>query len=276
MRAAVAHGIGRDWSGRRVSERSCCVLANNASPMTFTGTNTWILSEPGTSAAIVVDPGPDDASHLAEVVRVCRRDALEIRAVLLTHGHLDHSEGAEKLASEQGAPLYSCAHGNLPDGPFRLKEEGPHLIVVSLPGHSSDSVGFCFPADQSIVSGDIVFLQSPTVICWPQGSLSEYLESLALLRRLVEERGYRRLLSAHGRPIEDPLAVIERNKAHREKRIAEVRAAIEQSASLDIDGIFSIVYQDTDIRLDPAVRLNIRAQLQYLQETNDPCLNIPG
>ena len=50
-----------DGSG---TDRARCVLAPNPSPMTLDGTNTWLIAEPGSAAAIVIDPGPQDEGHL--------------------------------------------------------------------------------------------------------------------------------------------------------------------------------------------------------------------
>lgn len=263
---------GADWQGGRISPRARCVKANNPSPMTFVGTNTWILSEPDTRDCVVIDPGPEDQNHLEAILAACEKDNLEIVAVALTHGHLDHSEGAPHLARLASVPLCSREGGTLPDGRFLASDDGPKLDVVSIPGHSSDSVAFCFPADRSIVSGDIVFLQSTTVICWPDGSLAEYLDSLKLLRQMVIEGGYEKLLSAHGAPIENPVAIIDRTETHRIERLSHVKKAIERSDSIDLEDILEEVYADIDMRLSPAARLSVQAQLHYLIDLHDPCV----
>ncbi|MEG0759328.1 MAG: MBL fold metallo-hydrolase, partial [Raoultibacter sp.] len=240
------------------------------SPMTFGGTNTWILSEPGAPACVVVDPGPEEQTHLEAILAACEEDNLTIAAVVLTHGHLDHSEGAAHLARLASAPLCSREADTLPNGSFSVADDGPQLEVISIPGHSSDSVAFCFSADCSIVSGDIVFLHSTTVICWPDGGLAEYLDSLKSLRRKVVAGGYKKLLTAHGAPIEDPIGIIDRTEAHRIKRLSHVRDAIERSDSIDLDDILEEVYTDIDMRLSPAARLSIQAQLHYLIDIHDP------
>ena len=51
----------RPWAGGSFGSRAVCVLADNASPMTLDGTNTWVLREPGGSRSVVVDPGPSSA-----------------------------------------------------------------------------------------------------------------------------------------------------------------------------------------------------------------------
>ena len=263
-----------EWKGGRISPRARCVKANNPSPMTYSGTNTWILSEPGDRQCVIVDPGPEDQRHLEAIVAACEEDGLVIAAVVLTHGHLDHSEGAPHLARLASVPLCSREGGTLPDGPLSVCSGGPSLDVLSIPGHSSDSVAFCFPADASIVSGDIVFLQSPSVICWPDSGLAEYLDSLKRLRQAVVDGGFRKLLSAHGAPIDDPLAVIDGTEAHRFDRLSHVRDAIGRSASINLEDILAEVYTDIDTRLNPAARLSVQAQLHYLIDIPDPCVRV--
>ncbi len=70
------------------------VLAPNASPMTLDGTNTWIVSEPDSELAVVIDPGPLDDGHLRHVIDTAEKSGKRIALTLLTHGHPDHAEGA--------------------------------------------------------------------------------------------------------------------------------------------------------------------------------------
>jgi len=79
---------------RTVTQAAAVVLAENPSPMTLDGTNTWILRAPGQAGCVVVDPGPEDPAHL---------DRLEacgpVELVVLTHRHLDHTEAARTFAA---------------------------------------------------------------------------------------------------------------------------------------------------------------------------------
>ncbi|EQI15658.1 UNVERIFIED_ORG: hypothetical protein QOE_1630, partial [Clostridioides difficile F501] len=155
----------------------------------------------------------------------------------------------------------------LPDGPLDLGAGAPRLEAVPLPGHASDLVGFLMPSDASVMTGDMLFKQSSTLICWPDGSLAAYLESLERLRATVVERNVARLLTAHGPLIDHPLEAIDRVYRHRLDRLERVRAASEAGAGLDVDRIIEAVYQDVDARLDPAARINIQAQLEYLAQS---------
>lgn len=264
-RAAVAAGAPA-WGSARVSAHARVILADNPSPLTYLGTNTWVLADPGSPACVVVDPGPDSASHLRAVQRACAEDGREVAAALVTHDHADHAEGAERFAAMTGAPVLSRKGGTLPDGPLDLGADAPRLEVIPLPGHASDLVGFLVPADASIVTGDMLFRQSSTLICWPDGSLAEYLDSLERLRAAVEAHGVARLLTAHGPLIDDPLDAIDRARRHRLDRLERVRAAAEAGAGSDVERIIEAVYQDVDVRLDPAARINIQAQLEYLEQ----------
>lgn len=264
-RAAVAAGAPA-WGSARVSAHARVILADNPSPLTYLGTNTWVLADPGSPACVVVDPGPDSASHLRAVQRACAEDGRAVAAVLVTHDHADHAEGAERFAAMTGAPVLSRKGGTLPDGPLDLGADAPRLEVIPLPGHASDLVGFLVPADASIVTGDMLFRQSSTLICWPDGSLAEYLDSLERLRAAVEAHDVARLLTAHGPLIDDPLDAIARARRHRLDRLERVRAAAEAGAGSDVERIIEAVYQDVDVRLDPAARINIQAQLEYLEQ----------
>jgi glyoxylase-like metal-dependent hydrolase (beta-lactamase superfamily II) len=90
-----------DGSG---TARARCVLAPNPGPMTLNGTNTWLIAEPGSAVAIVVDPGPDDEAHLGRVRDLAAAAGQRISRILLTHGHLDHSAGAARLVALPGGP----------------------------------------------------------------------------------------------------------------------------------------------------------------------------
>ncbi|CAA9236958.1 MAG: MBL-fold metallo-hydrolase superfamily, partial [uncultured Blastococcus sp.] len=80
------------------------VLAPNASGMTLDGTNTYVVGAPGSGQAVLVDPGPDDAAHLAAVEAALAARGARCAAVLVTHHHGDHSEAALPWGAHFGAP----------------------------------------------------------------------------------------------------------------------------------------------------------------------------
>src|SRR6266496_3902035 len=85
--------------------RATCLLAPNPSPMTLDGTNTWLIAEPGSASVVVVDPGPREERHLHRVHAEAVAGDRRVAAILLTHGHPDHSAGAARFAELAGAPV---------------------------------------------------------------------------------------------------------------------------------------------------------------------------
>lgn len=240
-----------------------CVLACNPNPMTGPGTNTWILGGLAEGTCVVVDPGPDDPAHVERVMETCRAGGRHIAALVLTHDHADHSGGARRLSDLSGAPVLSRATDTLPDGPLVVSGLGREVIVVSLPGHSSDSVGFYVPEDALMLTGDMIFAARPTMIAWPDGMLSSYLQSLSVLEELVKRGGVVRLLPGHGPLIDDPLACISRCRGHRLRRLKQVVDAVEEGVPARAEELLAAVYRDIDPRLRDAAARNVHAQLRY-------------
>ena len=111
-------GSSGPWEAGRITPRATAVLAPNASWMTLDGTNSWLLVEPGSDRAVLVDPGPDDPGHLAALVGAAEELDARIALILLTHGHADHSAGARSLHDLTGAPVRAL------DPAHRLGDEG--------------------------------------------------------------------------------------------------------------------------------------------------------
>ncbi len=235
--------------------------------MTLDGTNTWLVSEPGSAAVTVVDPGPDDDGHLGRVVARAERAGQRIVSIVLTHGHDDHSGGARKLAGLTGAgvravdPAHRLGDEGLPPGTV-ISASGCEIEVVATPGHTADSVSLYLRADGAVLTGDTVLGRGTTVIA-DDGSLADYLGSLSRLRALAGDRELTALLPGHGPLLGSPLAVIDFYIAHRAERLAEIRAAL---AAGDRTGpeIVARVYADVDQALWPFAEISVRAQLAYL------------
>jgi glyoxylase-like metal-dependent hydrolase (beta-lactamase superfamily II) len=247
--------------------RAWCVLAPNPSPMTLDGTNTWVIAEPGSSAVVVVDPGPADVGHLRRVLDASRAGGRHVAQVILTHGHLDHSAGAARFAELSGAPV-----GALDPG-LRLGTEGYgagdvitaggcELRVVATPGHTADSLSLLLAADGGLLTGDTVLGRGTTVIA-SDGSLGDYLRTLDELRSLADDAGLRVLLPGHGPLLSDPAGVLDYYIAHRRERLDQVRAALAAGARTPAE-VVAIVYTDVDKSLWPAAEQSVRAQLDYL------------
>jgi glyoxylase-like metal-dependent hydrolase (beta-lactamase superfamily II) len=167
------------WSGGTFGLASECVLAPNPGPMTLDGTNTWILRSSESGPSIVVDPGPLDDRHLSAVAA----RAGDVVAVLLTHGHADHSAGARAFAERVGCgvraldPAFVYAGEGLRDGDL-VEAAGLEVRVVGTPGHTSDSLSFLVPGERAVLTGDTVLGRGTTVVAHPDGRLGAYLESL--------------------------------------------------------------------------------------------------
>ena len=273
MTAQVSGGPpdpGIDGSG---TARARCVLAPNPSLMTLDGTNTWLIAEPGSATAVVLDPGPDDEGHLRRVHALAADAGQQVSRILLTHGHRDHSAGARRLAELTGAPVLAL------DPAHRLGTEGLgsgdvvtaagcEIRVIATPGHTADSVSLLLPADRAVLTGDTVLGRGTTMIS-RDGSLGDYLASLDRLRALADSAALIAVLPGHGPIVADPAARLDFYIAHRAERLAEVEAAIAAGDRTPAD-IVARVYAAVDRGLWPFAEWSVRAQLAYLAERGVP------
>jgi len=251
--------------------RARCVLAPNPSPMTLDGTNTWVIAEPGSAQAIVVDPGPDDESHLRRVFDQVTAAGQQVARILLTHSHPDHAAGAAAFATMTGAPVLAA------DPAYRLGDEGLapgdaitaagcEIRVVATPGHTSDSVCLHLPADRALLTGDTVLGRGTTVIAH-DGNLADYLASLDRLRALTDQAELATLLPGHGPLLTRPAATLDYYITHRQERLAEITAALGAGDRTTAQ-IVARVYADVDRALWPFAAWSVRAQLDYLKDQN--------
>ncbi|MET9547008.1 MULTISPECIES: MBL fold metallo-hydrolase [unclassified Streptomyces] len=250
--------------------RAVNVLAPNPSAMTLDGTNTWIVSEPDSPLAVVVDPGPLDDAHLSRVIETAAKAGKRVALTLLTHGHPDHAEGAARFAE------LTRTHVRALDPALRLGEEGLaagdvittgglELRVVATPGHTADSLCFHLPADRAVLTGDTILGRGTTMVAHPDGRLGDYLDSLRRLRSLAVDDGVHTVLPGHGPVLEDAQGAVEFYLAHRANRLAQVETAVENGHTEAAD-VVAHVYADVDRSLWPAAELSVRAQLDYLRE----------
>lgn len=258
------------WLGGAAGERAFCVLAPNPGPMTLDGTNTWVLREPGSDLALVVDPGPQDEGHLARVLAAVHATGARVAEVLLTHGHLDHSEGAVRFAELCGDgvpvraldPAYRLGAEGLGEGDV-VQAGGLVLRVIGTPGHTSDSLSFLVPADGLVLTGDTVLGRGSTVVAHPDGQLAAYLDSLDRLHDLAEAGAITSILPGHGPVLPDAMAAVEAYQEHRAERLEQVRAAVAAGARTPRE-VVERVYADVARALWPAAELSVQAQLDYL------------
>jgi glyoxylase-like metal-dependent hydrolase (beta-lactamase superfamily II) len=231
--------------------------APNPGPMTLDGTNTWVLRAPGEELGFVIDPGPLDEGHLRAIA-----EQAPFRAILITHGHHDHVEGAPRLSAMLGGtPVLAAATAIEPE----MVSDGLRIRVLDTPGHTTDSV--CFLAEcgnsSAMFTGDTILGRGSTVVAAPDGDLGAYLESLELLRTHHEVP----MLPGHGPAQPDVAAMARFYLEHRRERLAQVAAARERGADTP-EKVVDLVYPD----IDPAVRFaaifSAKAQLDYLSHKN--------
>jgi len=242
------------------------VLAPNPSGMTLDGTNTYVVGAAGSGQAVLVDPGPDDAAHLAAVeAALAARDARCV-AVLVTHHHGDHAEAALPWGARFGAPV-AAARADVagPDGRVleageQLALAGTSLDVVATPGHCSDHLAFRLESGAVLV-GDHVLGRGTSVVTHPEGDVLAYLESL----RRVHDLGPSALYCGHGPELtEDPAAVLDFYLAHRAYREAQILTALAGGPHT-VDQLVETIYAAVPSALWPAAAQSTRATLAKLR-----------
>ncbi|GGM31743.1 MULTISPECIES: MBL fold metallo-hydrolase [Micromonospora] len=238
--------------------------APNPGPMTLDGTNTWLLRAPGRAEAIVIDPGPADEGHLARIA-----GHGPIAAVLITHGHPDHTAGSARLAELLGGvevravdPAHTITAAPLgpPHGAV-LELAGLRIEPLPVPGHTADSVCFLVSHgdEQVLLTGDTILGRGTTVVAHPDGNLGDYLASL---ERLTAYQGVT-ALPGHGPALADCGAAARYYLAHRRARLDQVRAAVAAGDRTAAE-VVARVYADVDRSLWWAAEWSVRAQLEHL------------
>ena len=247
---------------RAVLPVASVLLEDNPGPMTLDGTNTWLLRAPGVAESVVVDPGHLDEPHLARIAA-----AGPVAAILLTHAHGDHADGAPWLAERTGAPVRAFAPNlcrdaaPLVDGEVLQLAGGVDVAVLHTPGHTDDSVCLrvSYGGGTAVLTGDSVLGRGTTII---MGDLGDYLGSL---RRLADLPAGVPALPGHGPELPDTAAIAAEYLAHREARLDQIRAALTQLGPNPTPRqVVEIVYAEVDPTLWPAAEESVHAQLAYL------------
>jgi glyoxylase-like metal-dependent hydrolase (beta-lactamase superfamily II) len=253
---------------RPVTDTASVLLCDNPGRMTLDGTNTWVLLEPGSTEAAVVDPGPLDEAHLRRVLALVDSLGARVGLTILTHRHLDHAEAGSRFAELTGAAVRAVgrAHDDLDDGEV-LRVGGLELRVVSTPGHTADSISFALPADHALLTGDTVLGRGTTVVAHPDGELAAYLDSLERIAALTGDGAVTAILPGHGPVVPDAAAMVAYYRHHRAERLEQVRQALADGAATEddpVEGVLRRVYADVPESVWPAARMSIRAQVDYL------------
>ncbi|MGH7469183.1 MAG: MBL fold metallo-hydrolase, partial [Longimicrobiales bacterium] len=228
------------------------VLAPNPSPMTLQGTQTYIV---GRQRAVIIDPGPALHQHL-DAVTTALGDGVAA-AILLTHAHADHAEGAPALAARLHAPVLSGQQG-LTDHQRIETDAGP-LVALHSPGHTADHFSFWWPDQHAIFCGDLMMGGLDTaLVAPPEGELGAYLASLERLATLRPTIIY----PAHGPAIEDASAALQRYVQHRLQREEQVLAGLADRPGTVEDLTRHVYGAQLDPGLEPYARAAIDAYLE--------------
>lgn len=256
-----------------------CLTAANPSPLTGTGTNTYLV---GATDLVVIDPGPDLPDHLTAILAAVG-PGQRIAHIAVTHAHLDHSALAPRLAALTGAPVHAFGTAqagrsarmaalapHLPstgeglDADFRpthlladgARLTGPdwELLALHTPGHLGGHL--CLALGQTLFSGDHVMGWSTSIVAPPDGDMADYMASLARLM----EREWRSFLPGHGPAVTDPAARMAELVAHRRAREAAILAELGKSPD-HIPALTRRIYHDIPARLLPAAARNVLAHL---------------
>lgn len=260
-----------DWNGGPVSPHVFGLVARNGGPYTLGGTNTWIISFPHSRSAIIVDPGPTDAVHCDRVVEELTAQGLHPTAIILTHGHDDHSDLAPALHQRTGAPVLArdqrfCIGSNPLNGSEVFGTREAHARVLLTPGHTSDSISLLVLPDGVVLTGDTFLGGTSTMIDYPDGDMESYLNSLNLLIDIADEHDCSWLLPGHGSPTGVPAQSLRQYQEHRYSRINEVAAEIAKGR-YDNDTIVDAIYPGVPEVLRSAAVQNVAAARVYLAAT---------
>ena len=262
-----------------VAEDVLRVTAPNSGPLTFHGTNSYVL---GRETLAVIDPGPEDESHWRALIAAIA--GRPVSHIFVTHTHRDHSPLAARLKAETGAtvvaegphraarPLYTgevnplkessdmdfvpdiaAAHGEVISG------DGWAIETLHTPGHTANHAAFALAGTGLVFSGDHVMAWATSIIAPPDGAMSDFMASLDMLA-VRDDRAY---LPGHGGPVRDPRQFVRALKTHRRMRERAVLGRVEKGDRL-ISDMVKAIYRDTDPRLHGAAALSVLAHLEDL------------
>ena len=263
------------------------IVAPNPSPMTHRGTNTYLV---GTRDIAVIDPGPDNAAHLAAITAALEPDQ-HVAQILVTHAHLDHSPLARRLGAATGAPVLAfgdakagrsavmqnlAASGAVEGGegvdrafvPDRCLADGEaisgsdwQLTALWTPGHFGNHL--CFAWGDHVFSGDLAMGWASSLVSPPDGDLTDFMASCRSLRA----HGPRILHPGHGAPVTRAVERIDWLIEHRLTREAAILRALTAGPATARD-LTPLIYTDTPAALLPAATRNVLAHLIDLASKN--------
>ena len=254
------------------------LTAPNPGVMTGPGTNTYLVGEPATGF-IVIDPGPADADHIQRLWLAAGGD---IRMIVCTHSHADHSPGARPLQAlcakpppVLGLPSATTARANSLFVPDRALAHGERLqlgqaddahtlLVLHTPGHAANHLCLVLLEDGLLFSGDHILNGSTTVVDPPDGDMNDYLASLDLLSAACDAHQIEFILPAHGYVLDSASAAIAKLRAHRLQREAKILKVMQTHPQGSMDDWVALAYDDVDPRIWPVAKRSLLAHVQRL------------
>ena len=263
------------------------LTAPNPGVMTGPGTNSYLVGDPATGY-IAIDPGPADPEHLDKLWRAAGGD---IRMIVCTHSHPDHSPGAaplQALCVQAGkarppilglpsAPTARTASTFTPDRSLQNNEllaldgQAPEgnithtLRVIHTPGHAANHLCLLLVEDALLFSGDHILNGSTTVVDPPDGNMADYLDSLDRLDAVCAEHGVEFILPAHGYVLGDARGAIAKLKAHRLAREAKVLAAMQALPQGSMEDWVRHAYADVPPRMWPVAQRSLLAHVERIR-----------
>jgi len=245
------------------------VTAGNGSIFTGPGTNSYLI---GTNDLTLVDPGPKIDNHIENLIELGEGN---IRRILVTHTHRDHSPAAKVLGQKLGVPLMGrllAKDDSLQDKTFlpdRVLEHGDliqteeyTIETIHTPGHASNHLCYLVQEAETMLTGDHIMNGSTVVIAHPDGSMKDYLNSLKLLK----DYKFNKIGPGHGGFLEDPMAVVDWIINHRIERENKVIAKLKIASPVSSKKLVEDVYDDVDKKLHPIAIWSLEAHLHKLLE----------
>ena len=244
------------------------ITAGNSSVFTGPGTNTYLV---GKEEITVIDPGPAMPEHIENIAKACGDD---IKQILVTHTHPDHSPGAKLLHQRTAAPVMGmyALHKQTQDKTFKANkvlEDGDEireieytLKAIHTPGHASNHLCYLLEEEKMIFTGDHIMEGSTVVIGPPDGNMKQYIESLEKLKQFDISM----IAPGHGNLMKDPKSVVDWIVSHRMFREKKVVDALTEFSKANLDQLGEKVYDDVDERLHGIARASLLAHLNKLIE----------
>ncbi len=255
------------------------LVANNPGPMTFKGTNTYLVMGPKSVA--VIDPGPKDAAHGQAIAAAAK--GRSITHIFVTHAHRDHVDGAAALRAATGAPVHAFPRAPSdaarwqanptgkafidtafqPDRPLAdgdtIEGGGWTLRAVHTPGHAPDHLCFALDAQKTVFSGDHVMAWNTTVIAPPEGRMADYFRSLEILLARDDDL----YLPGHGGRLAEPRRTVKAYLLHRRMREQAILDAVRGGAA-SLRAIVPAIYGKLEGHIAMAAALSAQAHVEHL------------